>query len=493
MQELISAVDLRNSSIKARYFVRNYRVAFVALASVIGLWSLTLQTRSLRATANPSAASPAPPDPAGGTLALAESLGVHFIPGSSSKLLIERAGRTYLVDLAGQTIKVSDSPSPMSPKTAPHLEASHSSPQVGPSGSKTFADNCAKCHGPEGKGIPAIRTPDFTSPAVQSTLSEETVLKTIRDGKPGTAMPAWSGKLSDAEIKAVAGFVKSLGQGTKPEGGASAAQAPQEAKLYTPPDDYLFSLPTGRRLDRHGLYLNFTHRFVYTPAFSGPGEGDTLFGLDDFSISSFGLRFGVTDKLSVSAYRSPSLILRPIELGVAYHFWDEHNGKLLNATVRASEDGQDDFSKNFTTNLELIVSRTITRHSQLYVVPTLSLGDRELIAKPGSLASAPPNLPGFNTFSLGIGGAQDIRPTVALVAEVIPTLVNGPDLGIHRPAWAFGIQKRIWRHAFTLGFSNSPGTIVSQRAGTRATFLREPWADTPGGLFIGFDLMRQIY
>lgn len=63
MQELISAVDLRNSSIKARYFVRNYRVAFVVLASVIGLWSLTLQTRSLRATANPSAASPAPPDP----------------------------------------------------------------------------------------------------------------------------------------------------------------------------------------------------------------------------------------------------------------------------------------------------------------------------------------------------------------------------------------------------------------------------------------------
>jgi hypothetical protein len=82
---------------------------------------------------------------------------------------------------------------------------------------------------------------------------------------------------------------------------------------------------------------------------------------------------------------------------------------------------------------------------------------------------------------------------VALVAEVIPTLVNGPELGIHRPAYSFGIQKRVHHHAFTLGFSNSPGTVVSQRAGTRATFVGDPSADTPSGLFIGFDLMRQIY
>jgi hypothetical protein len=180
-------------------------------------------------------------------------------------------------------------------------------------------------------------------------------------------------------------------------------------------------------------------------------------------------------------------------LGAAYHFWDENKGNLLNATVRASVDGQNDFAKNFTPNIELILSRSVTRRAQLYLAPTLSLQARELIQKPGSLASAPPNLPGFNTFVLGAGGAFDIRPTVALVAEAFPTLVNGPELGIHRPAFAIGIQKRVLHHAFTLGFSNSPGTIVSQRAGTRATFLGQPSADTPSGLSIGFDLMRQIY
>jgi mono/diheme cytochrome c family protein len=468
-------------------------VGFAAILLLVWLASLTLPTRSLRGAANPAAASAVAGAPAGNPYPLAETLGVHFIPGSSSTVLIERDGKTYVVDLADQTIRVKDSPSASLAESVPHPESSHSSPQDVPQGAKIFAENCAVCHGAEGKGGGPMKTPDFTNPAVQAALSEATVIKTIREGKPGAAMPAWGGKLSEAEIKAVAAFVKSLGQGKKPEKGASTAQAPSVAQAYVPADDYLFSLPTGRRLDRHGLYLNFTHRFVYTPAFSGTGSGDTLFGLDDFSISSFGLRFGVTDKLSVSAYRSPSLIDRPIELGVAYHFWDEHDGNLLNAAVRASEDGQNDFSRNFTTNLELLLSRSVTRHAQLYFVPTVSLGDRKLLPKPGILASAPPGLPGFNTFSLGVGGAVDIRPSVALVAEAIPTLVNGPDLGIHRPAYAFGIQKRVLRHAFTLGFSNSPGTVVSQRAGTRATFLGAPSADTPGGLFIGFDLMRQIY
>jgi mono/diheme cytochrome c family protein len=459
----------------------------------IGLLFIALQTHRLEAAASPPGASMATTGPAGGTPPLAESLGVRFIPGSSSTVLIERNGKTYLVDLADQTIQEKESPSALSAVTVAHLESSHSSPPDVQSGAKIFADNCTPCHGADGKGIAAMKTPDFTNPATQAALTEAFVIKTIRGGKPGTAMPAWGGKLSEAQIAAVAAFVKSLGQAKKPERGAPGAEAKPTVKAYVPADDYLFSLPTGRQLDRHGLYLNFTHRFVYTPAFSGTGSGDTLFGLDNFSISSFGLRFGVTDKLSVSAYRSPSLIDRPIELGTAYHFLDEYAGNPLNATVRVSMDGQNDFSKNFTTNFETIVSRTVTRHSQFYLVPTLSLQDRKLISKPGTLASAPPNLPGFNTFVLGAGGALDIRPTVALVAEVFPTLVNGPELGIHRPAYAFGIQKRVLHHAFTLGFSNSPGTVVSERAGTRATFLGQPSGDTPGGLFIGFDLMRQIY
>ena len=289
---------------------------------------------------------------------------------------------------------------------------------------------------------------------------------------------------------------------------AGPASPMADARIYKPGDDLVFSVPTGRPIDRHGLYLNFTHRFPFQAAFTGPAEGGTLLGLDNFAIPSFGLRYGLTSKLSVMASRSPSIIGRPIELMAAYNFLDEHNGNPINAAFRFSMDGQNDFSKNFSESFELIVSRSLGHRAQIYAVPTLSLHARPLLSE-NSITDAPPDLPcngGIplaagsiavrpcaNTFSLAAALAVDIRPTVALVAEAIPTLVNGDELGIHRPSYAFGIQKKIWRHAFTFGFTNGPSTMVSQRGGTRATFLGDPTADRPGGLFVGFDLTRQIF
>ena len=286
--------------------------------------------------------------------------------------------------------------------------------------------------------------------------------------------------------------------GTTAEQPTSQAPAQTERKnhkrgVYEPGDDNVFSLPTGRRPDRHGLYVNFTHRFAFDPAFSGTARGDALLGLDGAAISSFGFRYGVTRRLSVSIYRSPTFIGRPIQLMGAYNFSDEHDHQALNSAVRFSVEGRDNFTRDYTENIEGIFSRSLTSRAQIYVVPTLSLNNRRLVLGTGFESSNIPHVPGVNSFALGIGGSLDIRPSVALVAEVIPTLANGRDLGIHRPAYSFGIQKKIWRHAFTLGFSTSPGTTVSQRSGTRAAFLGDPTADTPSGLFIGFDLTRQIF
>jgi hypothetical protein len=272
----------------------------------------------------------------------------------------------------------------------------------------------------------------------------------------------------------------------------SLAQTGQRSDIYEAPDDLVYSLPTGRRVARKGLYVNFTHRFAFNPAFSGRGLGNTLLCLDGFSVSSFGFRYGVTDKLSVSAYRAPSIINRPIELMAAYNVLEEYDGHPLNVAFRVSIDGQDNFRKNFTTNLEAIVARSVSNKAQFYAVPTVSLQNRRLVSKPGALENRPANLPGIDSFSLGAGLAVNVRPTVAIVTEVIPTLVNARELGIRRPAYALGIQKQVRGHAFTLGVSNGPGTVVSQRAGTRATFLGSSTADKPGGLSFGFNLMRRL-
>jgi hypothetical protein len=368
-----------------------------------------------------------PGAPSSSSTISAGDLGVTFLSGSTSQLVIERNGKRYLVDIATNSIREADA---------------------------------------------SVAQAPATSTATASAETEST---------------ANSSAVENLEKKKTA------------------------ARIYIPADDVLFSAPTGRRLERHGLYINFTHRFPFEPAFTTPGRGDTLLGLDDFSISSLGLRYGVTSKFSVMAYRSPSEIGRPIEFMAAYNFLDESDAKPFNLAVRFSIDGQNDFSSNYTENFELVTSRSIGRHAQIYVTPTFSIHQRPLLSNPNNaLADPVPNQPcsaplaaslpaSFqarpcaNTFSLAIGAAVSIRPTVAIIAETIPTLINADEMAIHRPEYAFGIQKRLWRHAFTLGFTNSPGTIVSGRAGTNATFTSNPSADIPSKIFIGFNLTRQLF
>ncbi len=416
---------------------------------------------------------------------LAHSLGIEFPSGSSSQVILQREGKRYMIDVSAKSI----------------VEITGGSqPSSSPSNaSALFAKNCAVCHGADAKGNKAIGTPNFLDPTFQRTQSDTDFSNAIHNGKGGR-MPGWSGKLSEPEMASLVTYVRSFGngqsQGAPAVSSSAAVTTPTPASpaldVYDPGDDVLVSLPTGRQTARHGVYVNFAHRFAYDPAFTGTGRGEALFGLDGFAIPSFGFTYGITDKLSASIYRSPSIINRPIQLMAAYQLLDEHNGSPFTLKVRASIEGQNNFRKNYTENIEAIFARSLTKRAQIYAVPTLSLNDRRLV--PGGMRSAEIlDLPGVNAFSLGFGLAVDVRPTVALLAEIIPTFVNGRDLGIHRPAYSFGIQKKIYRHAFTFGFSTSPGTTVSQRAATRATFIGDPSADKPGGLFAGFDLTRQIH
>lgn len=434
-------------------------------------------------------ALPAGAGPAGAPLAPSPAaLGIEFVANSSSSLIVEHDGKRYLVNLVSHTITDAGESSEGGADRRAVQASSSALTATQPDGAAIFKQKCAACHGPDGKGVSAIKTPDFTNPQVQAQITDQQMTAIINRGKAGTMMPAWAGKLTAQQISAVRGFLRTLAASNP-----SAQTAESKPKVYTPGDDLLFSLPTGRRVPRHALIVNFTHRFPYTPAFTGQANGGSLLGLDDFALPSFGFRYGVTDRLSVSIYRSPTFIARPIQLMAAYNFLDEHDGQPLNAAVRVSIEGQNNFSRNYTENLEGVFSRSVGSRVQFYFVPTFSLNNHRLFQPNSFLSSAIPNLPGYNTLSLGAGGAFDIRPTVALVAEVIPTVVNGRPLGIHRPAYSFGIQKKIWRHSFTFGFTTSPGTTVSQRAGTRATFLGDPTADKPGGLFVGFDLSRQLF
>ena len=82
-------------------------------------------------------------------------------------------------------------------------------------GARLFERYCALCHGGRGDGRGARRlglsTPprDLTDPAWQGRTSPLRLYATLREGVPGTAMPAWAALSADETWDLVA-YVRSL-------------------------------------------------------------------------------------------------------------------------------------------------------------------------------------------------------------------------------------------------------------------------------------------
>lgn len=66
---------------------------------------------------------------------------------------------------------------------------------------KEVYNNCAACHGPEGKGVPGQFPALAHDKIVNGPLNKH--IQTVLFGVPNTAMPAWGTQLSDADIAAV--------------------------------------------------------------------------------------------------------------------------------------------------------------------------------------------------------------------------------------------------------------------------------------------------
>jgi len=81
-------------------------------------------------------------------------------------------------------------------------------------GKKIFADNCAVCHGPEGKGNHELGSANLTDKIWLYGPDKETIMQGIQNGRGGT-MPAWEGRLSEPIIKSLVVHVYSFGGGEK--------------------------------------------------------------------------------------------------------------------------------------------------------------------------------------------------------------------------------------------------------------------------------------
>jgi mono/diheme cytochrome c family protein len=99
-------------------------------------------------------------------------------------------------------------------------------------GAKLYAQHCALCHGPDGRGngpaAPSMipRPRDFTlgqykykTTQADAPPTEDDLFATVRDGLPGAAMPYFSDLMSEAELRAVVRYVESMSEvfGTEAE------------------------------------------------------------------------------------------------------------------------------------------------------------------------------------------------------------------------------------------------------------------------------------
>jgi cytochrome c553 len=81
-----------------------------------------------------------------------------------------------------------------------------------------WKDNCAKCHGEDGKGKTKmgekLGVKDYTDAKVQEALKDEKMVKAIKEGikeDEKTKMKAF-GDLSDDDVKALIAHIRSFGK-----------------------------------------------------------------------------------------------------------------------------------------------------------------------------------------------------------------------------------------------------------------------------------------
>ena len=78
-------------------------------------------------------------------------------------------------------------------------------------GAELYAKKCAMCHGKDGVANKmATGSANFNDPEFQKEFSAEKIAEITKNGVPDTKMMKFEGKLTDAEIQAVAAYIKTL-------------------------------------------------------------------------------------------------------------------------------------------------------------------------------------------------------------------------------------------------------------------------------------------
>lgn len=246
------------------------------------------------------------------------------------------------------------------------------------------------------------------------------------------------------------------------------------------PEFTIVNLPTTLRVPKHRFAFRVSHRF--TRDLSEGGFDDLLadfFGFDGGAQIGLELRFGLTRGWQVGIYRTSD---RTIELFTQYNVLRQDERSPFTIDALATFEGTNNLNDEDPIQptgegvrspaLGAVVSHTFGRVAAVNAT----------LAWVNNTNPLPSELVDHNdTVILGVGGRVRIRPTVYLVAEVVPRIGGDtPNVTLG----SFGIEKRVGGHAFQVNFSNGIGSTLAQIA--RGGAEGDHW-------FIGFNINRKFF
>src|SRR5262249_22225558 len=142
------------------------------------------------------------------------------------------------------------------------------------------------------------------------------------------------------------------------------------------------NLPDGKPQKAGGVDFFIGHRFSQDVADAKLGR---LFGFDSSATVAYGVRVGITDRLSVSVLRSN--LSQTISLGAAYQISRQGEKSPLTTQFRLSVDGVRNFGlydkdknlldRQYSPVLQLVATRTFKDRVSFTAVPTIAFNTRE--------------------------------------------------------------------------------------------------------------------
>jgi len=214
----------------------------------------------------------------------------------------------------------------------------------------------------------------------------------------------------------------------------------------------IVNLPNGKPQRKGGVDFFIGHRFSQDVDTAGFGN---LFGFDSAAAVAYGVRTGITDRLSVSFLRSN--LFQTISLGSALQISRQGSTLPFTLQFRVGIDGRNNFGlyrrrnnpapRQYQPYIQLVGTRTFKDRVSFTFVPMAAFNTRdEQIDIPGFAFGTNHN----STLSLGIGAGIRFWRATSIVGEYIPRLSGFKGREKDRPGVSIGLQKSTFRHTFEL-------------------------------------------